>query len=291
MAAVRRVPALLDHLARGRQHDEASVGQPVEEGVDQLEYEVVGPVQVGQHHDHGSMEREAVGVGDHRRGGLLAGPDRLDAAKLRLVAHQVEEALVDAVDLRGAGPFPKGDAHRRAGHLDGLVSRVAGADAGPVAQSVCHRPPDVGLAIGHAATLEDEGVVVGLGVDGQLLGQAGLADASLPQQEQQSSPGVEDGVLDAVAEQPELRFPADEPGPVALRSIAGWSHCGIGPPGGHQLLAALGIDGLQGLVAHDTARGGEGGSTHEHVAGLGSRLQSASGVHHVAHGGVVAAGP
>ena len=97
---------------------------------------------------------------------------------------------------------------------------IARADAGAVAQGVGHRPPDVGLAVGHAAALEDERVVVLLGVAGQLLGQPRLADAGLAEQEQQRRPGVADGVLHAVAQQAELRLAADEPRPVALGPVA-----------------------------------------------------------------------
>ena len=129
-----------------------------------------------------------------------------------------------------------------------------------------------------------------LGVARQLLGQARLAHPGLAEQEQQRRPRVADRVLDAVAEEPELRFATDQPGPVALGPVPGRSHGGIGPPGRDELLAALGVDRLQGVVANGATGGGEGGRAHEHLAGLGGGLQAVGRVHHVAHRGVVAAG-
>ena len=83
VAAVRRVPALLHRLAGGGQHHEPPAGQPVEQRVDELEHEVVGPVQVGQHDDDRPVGREPLGVGDDRRGGLLAGARRIDRRAAR----------------------------------------------------------------------------------------------------------------------------------------------------------------------------------------------------------------
>ena len=132
--------------------------------------------------------------------------------------------------------------------------------------------------------------MLALGVARQLLGEAGLAHAGLAEQQEQGAAGVADGVLDAVAEQAQLGLAPDEAGPVALGPVAGRRDRRVGPPRGHELLPALDVDRLEGVVAHDAARGREGGRAHEDVARLGGALQPVGGVHHVAHRGVVAAG-
>ena len=48
--------------------------QALEQRVDELEDDVVGPVEVGQHHDDRALHGEALDEGDRRVGGLLAGP-------------------------------------------------------------------------------------------------------------------------------------------------------------------------------------------------------------------------
>ena len=77
--------------------------------------------------------------------------------------------------------------------------------------------------------------MLGLGVAGQLLGQPGLAHARLAEEQQQLAPGVADGVLDAVAQEAELGLATDQPGAVALRSVAGRCHGRVGAPGGHRV--------------------------------------------------------
>ncbi len=49
--------------------------------------------------------------------------------------------------------------------------------------------------------------------------------------------------------------------------------------------------GPEGLVGDDLAGGGVGGRADHHRARIGGHLQALGGVHHVAHGRVVAAGP
>ena len=291
VATVGRVPAILDDLARGGEDHEAAAGQAVEEGVDEVEHQIVGPVEVGEHHHDRPVERVPLRVGDHGGGRLVARAGRIDPAQLGVVAHQVEQALVDPLDLGRVGPLAQRDAHGRAGHLHGLVGGVARADPRAVAEGVRDGPPDVGLAVRDAASLEDEGVVLALGVARQLLGEPGLPDAGLPQQQEQRPTGVADRVLDAVAQEAQLGLAPDEPRPVALRSVARRRDRRLGPPRRHELLASLDVDRLERLVADRAARRRERGRADDHLAGLGGALQPVGRVHDVAHRRVVAAGP
>src|SRR3546814_12607033 len=79
----------------------------------------------------------------------------------------------------------RGDGQRASGRL-----AVTGPDAAPVAESVGDRPPDVRLAVGHAAALEQQRIVVALGDRSELLGQARLADAGLAQHQQEAGPAA-----------------------------------------------------------------------------------------------------
>ena len=197
---------------------------------------------------------------------------------------------MDPIHLRRGGLLTERDAHRGARQLDGLVDGIARADAGAVPQGVGDGPPDVRLAVRDAPALQDERVVLLLGVARQLLGQARLADTGLAQQEQQRRPGVADRVLHAVAQQPELGLPADQARPVALGPVARRRVGAVGPPGRHELLPTLGRDRLERLVADGASGGGERRGTHEHLARLRRALQAVGRVHDVAHRGVVAAG-
>ena len=132
--------------------------------------------------------------------------------------------------------------------------------------------------------------MLALGVARQLLGEAGLAHAGLAQQKEQGPAGVVDGVLDAVAQQTQLGFPPDEAGTVALGAVAGRGDCGVGAPGGHELLPTLDVDRFEGVVPHAPPRRRERRRADEDVARLGGALQAVRRVHHVAHRRVVAAG-
>ena len=52
----------------------------------------VGPVEVGDDHEHRALAGQAVEVGQHRLDDLVAGPDAVDAVERGGVAEQVEEA-------------------------------------------------------------------------------------------------------------------------------------------------------------------------------------------------------
>ena len=107
------------------------------------------------------------------------------------------------------------------GQLEGPVGRVARADPAAVAQRIGDRPPDVGLAVGHAAALEDEGVVLARrAVAASSSARRDLPTPGLAQHEQQAGPAVAHGVVHAVAEQAQLGLAADQRGAVALGAVA-----------------------------------------------------------------------
>ncbi len=63
-----------------------------------------------------------------------------------------------------------------------------------------------------------------------------------------------------------------------------------GQPGGHRLLAALGLQFARGGVLHGVRRERVGGAADVHPARRRRGLQPLGRVHHIAHGGVVGAG-
>src|SRR3546814_19885838 len=89
-------------------------------------------------------------------------------------------------------------AHRGDGQLASGRLAVTGPDAAPVAEGVGDRPPDVRLAVGHAAALEEQRIVVALGDWSELLGQARLAEARPPHHQTTAGPALGDGTRDAV---------------------------------------------------------------------------------------------
>ncbi len=290
VTTVRRPPPLLDGAPRGGQHHEPAGAEALEEGVDELEDDVVGPVEVGEHDHDGLLHRVALGERHDGPDGLLPGAGGLEAAQLRLVAHEEEEALEHAIDLAGHRRGAEGGAHGRVGQRDRVLERVAGADAAPVAERIGDRPPHVRLAVRDAAALEHERLVLAGGDGGQLLGEAGLADAGLTEHEEHGGAVVAHGVLHAVAEDAQLGLPADERGTVPLGPVARRQRGVDGQPGGHQLLTTLGVDRRQLVVRDHPAGGGVGGGADEHGAGRRRGLEAVGRVHHVAHGRVVAAG-
>ena len=90
---------------------------------------------------------------------------------------------------------------------------------------------------------------------------------------------------------PELGLAADQPGPVALGPVPGRGDGAVGPPGRHELLAALGRRSApasrSGRCDGWRRRSPDRRAPHPAAA---ARLQAVGGVHDVAHRGVVAAG-
>ena len=179
VAARRRRPHVRELGARGgeQQHGEAreSLEQPGQE-VEQLG---IGPVQIREDQD----ERALVGQrGEESEAGaerVLPRPDRVHTLGVRRLAHQREQALHDAPDLRGIGPAAEAGGHRvvRGAALD--VDVVVEVDAAPRRDHRADRVPGVGLAVGDAVSGEHACAVVLDGFVPELGGESRLADPRL----------------------------------------------------------------------------------------------------------------
>ena len=250
VAAVGRVPALLDDRAGGGEHHEPAAGEALEQGVHQLEHEVVGPVEVGEHDHDRTVQREPLGVGDDRVGGLLAGAGGVDAPQLGVVPHEVEQALVDAVDLGGGGALAQRDAARTCAPARSPCrpDRWSGSRS----RGAARRPPATTRSPRRRARSDPRGssaLCSHSACDGELLGEAGLAHAGLAEHQQQRRPRVADRVLDAVAQQAQLGLATDEPGPVALGAVPGRGDRVRRSPRRDEVLLALGVDRIDLVVA------------------------------------------
>src|SRR5690606_22851304 len=91
------------------------------------------------------------------------------------------------------------------------------------AQRLGDGPPDVGLAVRDAATLEHERLVLARRRGRDLLGQAGLADPGLAEQQDEVGAPAFDGGPERVAEHAQLGVATDE-GRVAAEPVARWLH-------------------------------------------------------------------
>ena len=137
--------------------------EALEQVVDQREHAVVGPVEVGELQQRAGATR--VAALDVRDAASAIASSRALAgrqlARRLAVAHEVQEPV------RWCGR-PRG--RRRAGRTASATRSAVAAcatasgspaiDAAPVAQRLGDRPPDVGLAVGHAATVEHDRTVV-----------------------------------------------------------------------------------------------------------------------------------
>ncbi len=125
---------------------------------------------------------------------------------------------------------------------------------------------------------------------GHLLGQAGLAHAGLAEEERQVRAAGADGGGERVAEEPHLGVAADE-GDAGAGPLPGLDQRLDGGPRLDGLVPPPDLDRPEVLVAEHRGGAGVGVGADDHLAGLGRRLEPGGGVHHVAHGRVVAAGP
>ncbi|MEZ5143064.1 MAG: hypothetical protein R2726_11175 [Acidimicrobiales bacterium] len=291
VAARRHPPALVDGLAsRGHQH-EAAAGEAIEERVDHPEDEVVGPVQVGEHEHHRSAAGHRLEVGQHRPVGFLAGARRIDALEGDVVAHQVQQPVDDALDLGGADRLleDRRDLSPRASI--GVGEGGVGVHAGGLADGLGDGPPHVGLAVGDAAALEDEGVVALPRRRRGFLGEPRLADTRLAHEQQQMGAVAGHRSLRRPGQQAQLHLPTDERRLDPTPAVAGREQRLDRHPRRHRLLAALGGDGPEAPIGDHLPRRRVGRRPDDHGAGLGGRLQPIGGVHDVAHGRVLAPGP
>ena len=116
--------------------------------------------------------------------------------------------------------------------------------------------------------------------------------ASATTQEQLRPPAL-DGGVDGAARAGRARASRPTIGvlPPAAAGAPGGSSASIGDPGVDRLVAAPGVDRAQRRSATTCAGGGVGGGPTTIWPGCAVGLQALRGVHDVAHGGVVAAGP
>ena len=115
-------------------------------------------------------------------------------------------------------------------------------DAGGLAQGLGDRPPDVGLAVGHAAALQHDGVVGDAGVGGHLVGQSALADAGVADQQQELGPAVGDGGVDGRGQVGQLEAAADQRAVVPPAAVARRQRGAGGDPGVDGLAPALQLE-------------------------------------------------
>ena len=183
-------PALGQHRARGGEHGERQPGRRLEQPADDVEHRIVGPVEVGQHHD----DRTPAGERRHERqegaGHLLAGAGGVDAPEDPLEPEEVEQALGDPVDRAVA----RGGAVQRLGHRGAHLAGddllvVVGLDVAGGLDGAGDRPPHVGLAVRDAAARQDDRAVTLPGLLGDVLGQARLAQPGVAEHEQQRGAG------------------------------------------------------------------------------------------------------
>ena len=163
VAAGRHGPALGERLAGGGDEHERLPAEPLERASSTRSST---SVSAQCRSDSTTTTGLAAGRRASRKvstapGGLLAGALRVDLAERDLVAHQVEQAVGDPLDLgrrRRLGRARR-PPRRRTAAL-GVGQRVVGRDRAGLAQRLGDRPPHVGLAVGHAAALEHEGAVL-----------------------------------------------------------------------------------------------------------------------------------
>ena len=124
-----------------------------------------------------------------------------------------------------------------------------------------------------------------------LLDEAALAHAALALDDGQDGPPLALSDPHGVDEEGQLELPAHERHRHAPPAPAGQGERLERQPGRRPLVPAPGLDAPDGLVGDGAVGGGVRRRPDQHAARRGRGLQPVGGVHHVAHGGVVAAGP
>ena len=205
------------------------------------------------------------------------------------MAHHVQQAVHDGVDLGGILEDHRLD--RRPGRRQRLLQGGVPLDPAHLAKDLRDRPPRVHLTVGEAPPATGRDPVLGLQDLGELLGESGLAHTGLSHQQHQLRPAVADRAASSVEEHAELdgsthqgtRRAAPVTSGRAKRADRRPHLLGLLPATRGQVTARLVGDGLRS--------GTMGRLAHHHLPGSGRRLQPGRQVHHVAHRGVVAAGP
>ena len=139
-------------------------------------------------------------------------------------------------------------------------------------------------------TGEHARVVVARRFRAELGGEPRLADARLTRDEHEVRAAAGQRGVERRAQHRELFVASDERRAGALAALTRRREGLHGDERLDGLLATLHGDQAERLVAHTSGRGRVRGGADHHLAGLGSGLQAAGRVHHVAHCRVVAPG-
>ncbi len=283
VTARRRGPHLAHGLAGGAEHDHGAAGEALEQGLDQPQQVGVGPVDVGE----AQGDRTPLGVAlDEGHEGVdrgLAGPRRVAPTGGRVVAHQDHQAVGDPVELLVRRRVAQGGGH--AGPHRGVdrVRRRGGLDLALAVEGLGQRPPHVGLAVGHAASVQHEHVAALLERCRRLAHQAGLAHPGVADDQRDERTRVAERRGDGAVDQPELAVAAHQGGLDARRALPGRHQRLERGPRLDRRVAAAGGEEASPLVVDGV--GGEvvGGGADQHLAGTGRGLEPAGGVDDVAH--------
>ena len=290
VAAGTRLPAGINEMAGGGHEHEGVTAKTVDDLVDDLQHEIVGPVQVGQAKEHGLAGGGRFQHLDEGPTGFRSGPLGIHRA-LGLVAHQVQQVGREVVDRSRFHVDLQQVRHRMKGGLASLRHRGAVRDVEQHLQSGADGVPDVGLPVGHAVTLQHAGAHFPLHPAGHIVGQAGFAHSCISQQHDEQGATLGEGQGDGRTQQGELRFSTDERRLPAPR-----------PPARQQqnIHRLIGVDRFfpaprlhqpNGLVGDHVPGGFVGEGTDVDLPGRSSGLQPVGGVHHITDGGVLTAGP
>ena len=289
--SLRWRPAFGQLRARGGEHDERQPGGALQQPADDVEDGLVGPVEVGQHHDHRAPAGERRRERQQGAGDLVAGAGGVDAPE-DIEPEEVEQALDDPVD-RAVGPVGavQGLGHRGVDLAGDDLLVVAGIDVAGGLDRAGDRPPDVRLAVRDAPPRQHGGAMTLPALLGDVLDQARLAQPGVAEHEQQRGPAPVDRHVQRVGQQRDLVVAADQRGAAAVRPVSGREAGVLGHPRGHRRLPTLGGDGAHRSVRDHPLGGEVGGLPDQHLSRFGGGLEALRGVHDVAHGRVVAAGP
>ena len=185
-------------------------------------------------------------------------------------------------DDRGAASSAR---HTRPASSGSMLARLP--------QRLGHRPPHVGLAVGHAATLEHACASCShAAIVGQLLGQAALADAGLAHHSTSCGAAARSTAV--------VSAWRSSPSSCSRPTSGACDRRGGGPGGASASMAIHAVDRLLATLDLTVAERARSASTRGVAAwvagptttwpGAAMRLQAAGDVHDVAHRRVVAAG-
>ena len=179
----RRCPMLLELGTGCGDEHEGKRAQRGEEPVDELEHDLVAPVQIGEDEHERPCARERLEVRLHRPQGLAARSRRVDVGAFAESAEQVQEAVGDALDVGVVRITGRHAGDRRLDLPAGVVRGVIEIDPARVPDGLGNRPPHVGLAVRETWRLEHRGAALLVRHRRELDRQPALADARFAEQQ------------------------------------------------------------------------------------------------------------